>query len=91
MAKITVAQAIEQLQGLPQDAELVVYDPDEGVVLGGPDIREMYKDESGDLWLDPEDAEDQADLADCVSGPDEKAVAGNLTKVVAIRTSAPMG
>lgn len=85
MANLTVAQAIAQLQALPQDAELVGYDSNEDMNLGEPEFVEKFRDQQGNLWDSVEDAQDQADLADCVSGPYEKAVTGELTKVVAIR------
>jgi hypothetical protein len=45
----------------------------------------MFEDHTGDLWLSVEDAEDSADLANCVAGPGEVAGTGELTTVVAIR------
>ena len=75
---------------LPGNTPIRLYDPNEDINLGPPDVLQMFETTDGeagggDLWLDPEDAEVQADLADCVSDPGERAVPPPLVPVVALR------
>lgn len=73
--------------GIAGSTEVVVLDVENDVNIGPCTILPMWRDEHGELWVAVEDAQQDADLTDCVGAPDEKAViAGPLMQVVAIRT-----
>jgi hypothetical protein len=79
---IAALQAVRET--LPGETPVMAFDTDEAVSLGRPTVLPMWEDPNGDLHQDIEDIEDDADLADCVSEPGERAVA-IATQVVAIR------
>jgi hypothetical protein len=85
---MNVRQLKAAIEGLHDDLEVVVYDPNGDVNLGTPEARVMVEDASGGLWLSDEEAQANADLCDVDPLADEVPVTGVLTKVFALRLSA---
>jgi hypothetical protein len=55
---MTTKEMIAALSALPQNAEVLLYDPTEDQVLGTPEVMPMVQAEDGSLWRSREEMSD---------------------------------
>ena len=87
MTKRELIAAIEAVD-VPDDTPVAIFDATESFNHGGPtEIKKMFEDESGDLWLSVEDAQAQVDMIPVDPEDEEVPVLGELKTVLAIEVS----